>query len=371
MDKKFDLSQYQLRTDLAVEAKEMVDADQVKVVEHKKTGVVVEEFVEDGVKITTVDIDENGAKEIGKKKGRYITLEMSELRSDDHRAQEKFAKMLKNQLKDMLIHMKIPDDAEVFVVGLGNREVTPDAVGPIVVENLLITRHLFALNAWTVSDGYRSVSAMIPGVMGTTGIETSDMIDAVIQKTKPKFMIVVDALAARSIQRVNTTVQITDTGIHPGSGVGNHRKELSQEIYGIPVLAIGVPTVVDAVSITSDTVDYLLKHLGRETKEGMKPSGALIPSGMIFGKKRAFTEEDELPLEKKQAFMGMVGSLDEEEKRKLIYEVLAPMGLNFIVTPKEVDIYVRNIAEIIADSLNEVLHQKKRKSIIFYAKVLV
>lgn len=358
MREQLDLSQYKVRTDLAVEAKEMVDTERIQAVQEKKIGVFVQEVVEDGVKITTVDIDENGAKEIGKKQGRYITLEMSELRSADDQAQEKFLKLLKKQLRDMLIHMKISDDAEVFVVGLGNREVTPDAVGPIAIENLMITRHLFELQSWAVKDGYRSVSAMIPGVMGTTGIETSDMIEAVIQKIQPKLIVVIDALASRSIHRVNTTIQITNTGIHPGSGVGNRRKELSQEVYGVPVLAIGVPTVVDAVSITSDTVDYLLKHLGRETKEGPKPSGALIPSGMRFGKKREFTVEDELPLEKKQTFMGLVGSLDEEEKRKLIYEVLAPMGLNFIVTPKEVDIYVRNIAEMIADSLNEVLHSE-------------
>lgn len=357
MSEQLDLSKYIIRTDLAVEAKEIVDAKRVKQKVKRDSGIQIFEEIEKKVKITTVDIDEKGEKEIGKKKGRYITLEMPDLRTDDHNVQKNFMSVLKSQIKKMMLYMNVSSDAEVFIVGLGNREVTPDAVGPIVVENLVITRHLFTLQSWEVEKGYRSVAAMIPGVMGTTGIETSDMIDAVIRKINPKLIVVIDALAARSIQRVNTTVQMTDTGIHPGSGVGNHRKELSQEVYGIPVLAIGVPTVVDAVSITSDTVDYLLTHLSREAEEMKKPSHVLVPSGMYFGKRKE-EKNYEIPQEKRQAFMGLVGALDEDEKRKLIHEVLTSMGLNFMVTPKEVDVYVRKIAEIIAESLNDVLHMK-------------
>ena len=131
---------------------------------------------------------------------------------------------------------------------------------------------MFQLQPESVEEGFRPVSAIRPGVMGITGIETSDVIYGIIEKTKPDFVIAIDALAARSIERVNSTIQISDTGIHPGSGVGNKRKELSKETLGIPVIAIGVPTVVDAVSITSDTIDFILKHFGREMKEGNKPS---------------------------------------------------------------------------------------------------
>ena len=153
--------------------------------------------------------------------------------------------------------------------------------------------------------------------MGLTGIETSDIIFGVVEKTKPDFVIAIDALAARSIERVNSTIQISDTGIHPGSGVGNKRKELSKETLGVPVIAIGVPTVVDAVSITSDTIDFILKHFGKELKEGNRPSRALAPAGMTFGKRRKLTEDD-LPEEKhRQTFLGIVGNLEEEEKRKV------------------------------------------------------
>lgn len=140
----------------------------------------------------------------------------------------------------------VTKEASCLIVGLGNWNVTPDALGPIVVENVLVTRHLFQLQPESVEEGFRPVSAIRPGVMGITGIETSDVIYGIIEKTNPDFVIAIDALAARSIERVNSTIQISDTGIHPGSGVGNKRKELSKETLGIPVIAIGVPTVVDA-----------------------------------------------------------------------------------------------------------------------------
>ena len=192
--------------------------------------------------------------------------------------------------------------------------------------------------------------------MGLTGIETSDIIYGVVQKTKPDFIIVVDALASRSIERVNATIQISDTGIHPGSGVGNKRKELSKDALGIPVIAIGVPTVVDAVSITSDAIDFILKHFGRELREGDRPSRSLAPAGLTFGEKKVFTDED-LPDEKgRKTFMGIVGTLEDEEKRALIREVLTPTGHNLMVTPKEVDVFIGRMANLIASGLNQALH---------------
>jgi len=252
----------------------------------------------------------------------------------------------------------INNKASCLVVGLGNCNVTPDALGPISVEKVLITKHLFDLSPQNVQEGFRPVSAISPGVMGVTGIETSDIINGVIDQTKPDFVIAIDALASRSVERVNTTIQISDSGIHPGSGVGNKRKELSMETLGIPVFSIGVPTVVDAVTITSDTIDFILKHFGHELKNKDKPSKSLTPSGMTFGERKELSEEDMPDENKRRTFMGVVGGLSEQDKRKLIHEVLAPLGHNLMVTPKEVDDYIEDMANVISGGLNAALHHE-------------
>lgn len=349
-----DLSLYSVRTDLAVEAHELEKEKQNKAT---ISGVVVKEREEEGVKISLVTIDESVTEQLGKKAGNYLTLEVQGICNQDTSLQEKVEKIFAKEFATFLKMIDIKEDASCLVVGLGNMNVTPDALGPLVCENLLITRHIFKLQPESIEEGYRSVSALAPGVMGTTGIETSDIIVGVIEKAKPDFVIAIDALAARNVERVNTTIQISDTGIHPGSGVGNKRKELSKETLGIPVIAIGVPTVVDAVAIASDTIDYILKHFGREMKEGDKPSRSLLPAGFSFGQKKVLTDED-LPDEKtRNMFMGVVGTLDEQEKRKLIYEVLAPLGHNLMVTPKEVDTFIEDMANILAEGLNAALHQ--------------
>lgn len=207
-----------------------------------------------------------------------------------------------------------------------------------------------------VRDGYRSVAAISPGVMGITGMETSDIIFSIVKQFKPDFVIAVDALASRSIERINETIQISDTGIHPGSGVGNKRKELSKKTLGVPVIAIGVPTVVDAVTIASDTIDFLLKHLGKEWREKDNPSKSLIPAGMVFGKSKL--SNDDLPdEEKRKTFLGMIGMLNEDEKRSLLTEVLSPIGHNMVVTPKEVDGFMIDMADLLARGINAALHE--------------
>ncbi|MET3196167.1 GPR endopeptidase [Bacillus sp. OAE603] len=353
---ELDLSQYSVRTDLAVEAKEMLEErEQTK---EEITGVILKEREVDGVSISHVHINESATERIGKKAGNYLTLQVQGIREQDTDLQEKVEKVFANEFAAFLKNLGITEDQTCLVVGLGNWNVTPDALGPMVVENLVVTKHLFELQPESVQEGYRPVCALSPGVMGITGIETSDIIAGVIDKVKPDFVIAIDALAARSIERVNTTIQITDNGIHPGSGIGNKRKELSKDTLGIPVIAIGVPTVVDAVAITSDTIDFILKHFGREMKEGDKPARALIPAGLTFGEKKKYTEED-LPGEKERmAFMGIVGTLEDEEKRKLIHEVLSPLGHNLMVTPKEVDTFIEDMANIIAGGMNAALHSK-------------
>ncbi|MBP2241690.1 spore protease [Cytobacillus eiseniae] len=364
---ELDLSKFEVRTDLAIEAREMVIADREQQHIHKEEnvsqieGVIIKEKEEEDIKISFVEVTKEGATALGKKEGRYLTLEAVGIRQQDTEMQKKVADIFATEFSQFLKQIGIAEDASCLVVGLGNWNVTPDALGPQVCENLLVTRHLYQLQPESVDDGYRPVSALAPGVMGLTGIETSDIIFGIVEKTKPDFVIAIDALAARSIERVNSTIQISDTGIHPGSGVGNKRKEISKESLGIPVVAIGVPTVVDAVSITSDTIDFILKHFGKELKEGDRPSRALAPAGMTFGKRKKLTEED-LPEEQhRKTFLGMIGTLPEEEKRKLIYEVLSPIGHNLMVTPKEVDVFIEDMANLIANGLNAALHSNVRK----------
>lgn len=355
-----DLSQYAVRTDLAVEARQMVvdqqnqeQKDSISEIE----GVQVKERDEEGIKITEVIISESGEKAIGKKPGRYLTVEAQGIRQQDTVLQQRVQKVLAREFSAFLKDKGIAKDASCLVVGLGNWNVTPDALGPLVCESLYVTRHLFELQPDAVEEGYRPLSALAPGVMGLTGIETSDIIFGVVSKTQPDFVIAIDSLASRSIERVNATIQISDTGIHPGSGVGNKRKEISQNTLGIPVIAIGVPTVVDAVTITSDTIDFILKHFGREMSEQDKPSKALTPAGMTFGERKEFTEEDLPSDEHRKSFLGIIGTLEENEKRKLISEVLAPIGHNLMVTPKEVDVFIGDTANLVANALNAALHE--------------
>ncbi|TMW73875.1 GPR endopeptidase [Alteribacter natronophilus] len=359
--KELDLSKYTVRTDLAVEAHEIVQEEQQggrpeEEAEQHIEGVIIKEREEEGINITLVDIDEQGAETMGKKPGKYLTLQVQGIRKKDSELQDKVEEVFAREFSRYLEELGIDRDASCLVVGLGNWNVTPDALGPLVVENLLVTNHLFELQPEQVSEGFRPVSAITPGVMGLTGIETSDIIFGVVEKSKPDFIIAVDALASRSIERVNTTIQISDAGIHPGSGVGNKRKSIDKNTLGIPVIAVGIPTVVDAVSITSDTIDYVLKHFGREMKEKDDPKRSLAPAGMSFGEKRELTEEDLPAEEQRQQYMGIVGSLEEHEKRKLIQEVLAPLGHNLMVTPKEVDEFIEDMGNVLALGLNAALH---------------
>jgi len=361
MTHSLDLSKYSVRTDLALEAHEMAIEERLEQKSQTQPtleGVIIQDRDIDGIKISYVEVTEEGARSIGKKPGTYLTIEAQGIRERDTELQKRVEAVFAKEFASFLKKLNIADDASCLIVGLGNANVTPDALGPLVTENLLITRHLFQLQPESVDEGFRSVSAVAPGVMGMTGIETSDIIRGIVEKAKPDFVVAIDALAARSIERVNATIQISDTGIHPGSGVGNKRKELSEETLGIPVIAIGVPTVVDAVSITSDTIDFMLKHFGREMKEGGRPSNALAPAGFSFGERKVLTDTDMPNEEHRTTFLGVIGNLSEEEKRKFIHEVLAPLGHNLMVTPKEIDMFIEDMANLIASGLNAALHNE-------------
>lgn len=244
------MADFNVRTDLALEAKECVEEKNEGI-----RGVRVEESYEESldIRITKVMIEsKNGAKELGKPMGTHITLEAPNLSEPDEDYHSEVSEELARHIQELLPEKSA--EKSILVVGLGNREVTPDALGPNVVNNMMITRHIIKEygKAAYGSEPINQISAIVPGVMAQTGMEASEIVKGVIEETKPDMIIVVDALAARSTKRLNRTIQVTDTGIHPGSGVGNHRNAITEESLGIPVIAIGVPTVVDAATIISD-----------------------------------------------------------------------------------------------------------------------
>jgi spore protease len=240
---QIDLSGYSIRTDLAREAHQMAVEERGGTSDIP--GVRTEENTEEGITTSWIWIDEQaGSEAIGKVPGTYLTLEVPALRSRDSMLEKRVSEHFAQQFSRFLDEVGIGLDDSGLIVGLGNWNVTADALGPLVVKHTLVTRHLFELAPESVAEGYRSISALSPGVLGITGIETSEIVRGVVEKTKPDFVIAFDSLASRALSRVNTTIQVADTGIHPGSGVGNKRKALTKETLGVPVIAIGVPTVI-------------------------------------------------------------------------------------------------------------------------------
>lgn len=338
MSNQIDLSKYTLRTDLAID----VISDDLEGIESN-----VEKF--NDIKVTNVLVKEAGSKKINKKIGNYITIEFSDITDYNH--SEALKEVFSKKLKCLLEKMKINSSASCLIIGLGNDKSTPDALGPLVINNILVTNHLFLYG--DVEKGFRKVSAISPGVMGQTGIETSDLIKGIISSIDTDFIIVVDALASQSIERVNKTIQMTDTGIHPGSGIGNKRKEISSDTLKKPVIAIGVPTVVDAVTIVSDTINYMYKHYSYTKDNINKPSNRLITGGVNYLKKNVSVDNN-----LKQELFGVVGNLNDDEVKQLIFEVLSPIGYNLMVTPKEIDFEIEKLSDIIGNGINRALHDK-------------
>ena len=301
---------YSVRTDLAYDEK-------------NKDNKVLNEEVEviDNIKVYTHIIDESTSKDICKNKGTYHTIDLTDVDIDDTATCIKLEKVFARVLIRMIEKMNLKNK-KCLVVGLGNMNITPDALGPSVIDNIIVTRHLYELDK--ISEGFSNVCAISPGVMGTTGIETYDIISSVVKKIDCDFVIAVDALATSAIKRVNKTIQITNSGINPGSGVGNKRKELSKKTLGVPVIAIGVPTVVDSVTVTHDIMEQLLIHLKRINEV---------------------------------EFLGEFGSLDENMKRSLIKDILEPSGYNMMVTPKEIDEVLGDLTKIIANGIDLSLHE--------------
>lgn len=332
---RIDLKNVNIHTDLVIEQ-----------INDKK---LIKEEVINNIKISRVVMDKNNL--LNKKEGNYITIELTDITNYEDR--ENVGKVLVNEIKDILNKNNIKDNYECLVIGLGNKKSTPDALGPMVIDNILVTRHLFELNA-DVKEGIRKVSAIIPGVMGNTGIETIDIIKGIVANVKPKFIIVIDSLCASSIERLNKTIQLTDTGIHPGSGIGNMRKEISKDTLGIPVIAIGVPTVVESVTIVNDTLEYMFMHLNY-LKNNYETSKLVVKRNNNYLDK---IKSSKVSNEDKEILGGIIGSLDEEKKKDLISEVLNNINYNLIVTPKEIDFIIEKLANVISNSINNAINKE-------------
>ena len=307
-----------IHTDLALEAKERYEEDNVEI-----RGVCIEEEYneEKDIRTTLVKIEtENGARAMGRPQGSYLTLEAPNLSIPDENYHREISEELAKYIKELIKIEK--EDYVVLVAGLGNRQVTPDALGPHVVDNLAITRHIvkeygkYAMG----EDAVHMTSAIVPGVMAQTGMETLEIIKGIVKETKPDLVIAVDALAARNSKRLNRTIQIADTGINPGSGVGNHRNGITEETIGVPVIAIGVPTVVDAATIVNDTMENLIAAL--ETSETLKGVGVVLQG------------------------------YNATEKYELIKELISPHLNGMFVTPKDIDETIKRIGYTISEGLN-------------------
>ena len=312
---------FSVRTDLAIEARELARKDAAET--DRLEGVDVQTEETSDYFLTHVRIlSEEGSRLMGKPKGDYITLESEMLKKNDAECHEKIIKILADNIRSLV---KIGEEDCILVAGLGNWNITPDALGPKVVSKILVTRHLQGTLPEEIETTVRPVAAVSPGVMGITGIETVEILKGIVDKLQPTLLIAIDALAARRSNRINAAIQLSDTGIAPGAGVGNKRMTLDKESLGIPVIAIGVPTVVDAATLVNDTMDKILESMTAQTEKGSD-------------------------------FYQMLRTLEQEEKYHLITEILDPYTGNMFVTPKEVDAVVDRLANIIANSINIAVH---------------
>ena len=324
------LRNYSVRTDLALEEKERFESDNVEI-----PGVVLEEDYDEEreMRITRVVIEtENGARTMGKPAGTYLTLETPNLALPDDDTHMEIASELCRHIRK-LIDKNIEKggekkegqqagDLSVLVVGLGNREVTPDALGPYVADHLAVNRHIIKEYGKYAMGMERAnmISAIVPGVMGQTGMESSEIVRGIVAETHPDIVIAVDALAARNSRRLNRTVQIADTGIHPGSGVGNHRIGMTKESLGVPVIGIGVPTVVDAATIVNDTMENFIRAL--ESSDALRGVGRELRS------------------------------YNAGEKYEFVKELIAHHLNGMFVTPKDVDELIHHISHTISEAIN-------------------
>lgn len=301
--------------DLAVEAHELLRGD----AQQEIPGVKMDEEKFDNGIIKTITIfNEQGESIMGRPQGSYITIETAGLRENNKMIHKELGEVLAQKLKEVL---NLAENATVLVIGLGNWNATPDSLGPKVVNLSMATRHLFFYAPEELRQGLRSVSVFAPGVLGITGIETAEIIKGTADRIKPDIIICIDALAAGSVERINSSIQVSTTGINPGSGVGNRRMGINQESMGVPVVSIGVPTVVQAGLIAHQAMEALFTHL--QTTPGMQ-----------------------------EVYQG----LRPVAVNEMIAKILEPFGGQLMVTPKEIDDQINNTAKVIAMALAIALH---------------
>lgn len=306
---------YNFRTDLALERKDLFKKNNNL---EEIDGIETEEReINDNLKVSRVKItNKNGEQAIGKPIGTYITIDINKLRMAEEEDIEESAKIISEELRAIINkHVEIKDD--ILVVGLGNIYVTPDSLGPKVINDIDVTRHIIKYLPQYIDENTRPVSAISPGVLGTTGIETLEILEGIVENIKPKLLIVIDALASRSIERISSTIQISDTGIVPGAGVGNTRKELSEKTLGIPVIAIGIPTVVESAVLVNDCLNIFIEKLQTDAKSN-----------------------------------DYLNNLKIQDNYEEIKEALNPSDYNMIVTPKEIDELIENMSNIVARGIN-------------------
>ena len=306
---------YNFRTDLALERRDIYQ--KVNKLQQIKGVESTEENINENIKVSRVKItNQNGEQALGKPIGNYITIDVKKLKIAGEGEIQKASETLSNELRK-IIDMHTDKQGEILIVGLGNIYVTPDALGPKVTNEIDVTRHIIKYLPQYVEEGTRPVSAIAPGVLGTTGIETVEILKGIVDNTKPKLLIVIDALASRSIDRISSTIQISDTGIVPGAGVGNTRQEISQNSLGIPVVAIGIPTVVELATLVSDGIDIFIDRL----------------------QEKAESNEH-------------LNKLQQNDKYEEVKEALNVGEYNMIVTPKEIDDLIENMKDVVARGIN-------------------
>lgn len=304
------------RTDLAVERRDIYN--KANSLENDVDGIECEkEDINDKISVTRVKItNENGENAINKPKGEYITLDIKKIKYMEDETINECASILSKEIAK-LVDMHVDKQGPVLVVGLGNAYVTPDALGPKVANGIEVTRHIIKYCPQFVKEGTRSISAVSPGVLGVTGIETLEIVKGIVENVKPKLVIAIDSLCSKNIDRIGSTIQISDTGIVPGAGVGNTRAELSQNTLGIPVVAIGIPTVVEAATLVSDGIDIFINRL----------------------QEKAESNEH-------------LNKLQQEDKYSEVKEALNVGEYNMIVTPKEIDELIDKMKEVVARGIN-------------------
>jgi len=328
-----------IRTDLAIESKEICNTSQIDGVK-----IITQDFK--NIKVTSVKIiNQIGEKNLNKPKGNYITIECPLLNKNSIDYRDQIIKILSDNLKNLIENLDNPRNnsstkknkrENILIIGLGNWNITADSLGPKTISKVLVTRHIkkFIPKELELKNSIKTISAISPGVLGITGIETYEIIKGLKEKLNPDLIIIIDSLAARNISRINSTIQISDTGITPGSGINNinnkkQNLDLNKKNLGCDIISIGVPTVIDAGTLISDTIDKILDI-------------------MILSNKKSFEQDFFMALDK----------LDSQKKYNLIKKILSPYENNMFVTPKEVDDIIERLSNIIANAINIALHEK-------------